>query len=58
MVFNTEGSASYLKYNVKKPCDDQCTILGMVADLEYADGSSANVTNDVRVMLKIIPEKY
>ncbi|KAF1811640.1 hypothetical protein P152DRAFT_514786 [Eremomyces bilateralis CBS 781.70] len=35
---------NYPDLNIDKPCDD-CRIVGVNADLEYADGSSANVTN-------------
>lgn len=48
MVWNMEGATTTLKYNVKKPCSYECTILSISADLEYFDGSSANVTNEVR----------
>jgi hypothetical protein len=48
LIFSTEGSASSMQSGVKKPCDNECTLLGLVADIEYADGSSANMSNKVR----------
>jgi hypothetical protein len=35
------------KVGAKKPCSGQCTVLGLKADLEYADGKQAN--NDLGV---------
>ena len=41
-----EGATTNVKFNVKKPCDE-CVILRIVSDIEYADGSPANITTDV-----------
>jgi hypothetical protein len=43
-VLNVQGMADSLTVGVKKPCDE-CTLLTLVADLEYADGSPANNSN-------------
>jgi hypothetical protein len=44
---NTLGEAGSLwnfgDTEVKKPCDDKCTIVGMNAGLEYPDGTNANI---------------
>lgn len=47
LMWNVEGISTSLRYNIRRPCDEECTILGISADLEYADGSSANVSNGV-----------
>jgi len=46
LMWNMEGSASNLRFGIKKPCDE-CTILRIDSGIEYADGSSANITNQV-----------
>jgi hypothetical protein len=47
LMWNVEGTATSFHMNVRRPCEDECMILGIQADLEYADGSAANVTNGV-----------
>ena len=39
MLFN------YPETNVEKPCAGDCVLLGMNADLEFADGTNANNSN-------------
>jgi len=46
-VLKIQGVSNTLNVGVKKPCEGQCTILTLSADLEYADGSPANTTNGV-----------
>jgi hypothetical protein len=47
LMFDQEGISTSFHLNVRRPCDEECTILGIQADLEYADGSPANVSNGV-----------
>lgn len=44
-VLNVQGMSNTLKIGAKKPCDNECTLLSLIADLEYADGSAANNAN-------------
>jgi hypothetical protein len=46
LLWNMEGAAQHIRYAVSKPCN-QCMILRVESDIEYADGSPANLTNDV-----------
>jgi hypothetical protein len=43
---NVQGMSDTLTVGAKKPCDE-CTILTLAADLEFADGSVANNANGV-----------
>jgi hypothetical protein len=36
---------NYPELNVERPCQGNCVLLSMEADLEYADGSNANTAN-------------
>jgi hypothetical protein len=36
---------NYPDLDVKRPCTGECILLGLNADLEYADGSNANIGN-------------
>jgi len=45
LYWSMEGISTNFKLNVRRPCDKECLILGITADLEYADGSSANTTS-------------
>jgi hypothetical protein len=43
-LMGEEGMLSnYPHENLDKPCKGDCTIIGMQAGLEYADGSNANI---------------
>lgn len=44
-LLNVQGMSNTLKIGAKKPCDKECTMLGLFADLEYADGSAASNSN-------------
>lgn len=44
-VLNVQGMSNTLKIGARKPCEKECTMLGLKADLEYADGSAANNSN-------------
>ncbi|KAF2663348.1 hypothetical protein BT63DRAFT_461457 [Microthyrium microscopicum] len=39
---NIKGMADTFAIGAKKPCDGECTILGLVGDIEYADGKPAS----------------
>jgi hypothetical protein len=42
------GSGTLFNYpdlNVERPCDGECVLLSIQADLEYSDGRNANTTN-------------
>ena len=41
-ILNVQGMATTLKIGAKKPCDGECTVLGLNADIEYADGKPAS----------------
>lgn len=47
MILNVQGMSNTLKIGAKKPCDGECTMLSLFADLEYADGTAANNANGV-----------
>jgi hypothetical protein len=51
-LWNMEGAAQHIRYGITKPCN-QCMILRVESDLEYADGSPANITKDVSMKLNI-----
>lgn len=40
---------NYADLEVDKPCEDDCIILRQWADLEYADGSQANVDTGLQL---------
>jgi hypothetical protein len=40
-LMNVQGMVDTFNMNVKKPCDNHCTILSLFADLEFADGTAA-----------------
>jgi hypothetical protein len=42
-----------LNVGIKKPCDKECTILALQADLEYADGKPATNKDGVRQNLSM-----
>lgn len=45
--WKVQGAATSFRLNIKRPCETECTILGIQADIEYADGSPANASNGV-----------
>jgi hypothetical protein len=47
-ILKVQGMATTLKFGAKKPCDDECTVLGLQADIEYADGKKASNAQGVR----------
>lgn len=40
-----QGMSNAIKIGAKRPCEGECTLLSVTADLEYADGSPANNSN-------------
>jgi hypothetical protein len=46
LLWNMEGGATNVKFGIKKPCDE-CVILKIASDIEYADGSIATMATDV-----------
>ncbi|KAE9986858.1 hypothetical protein EG328_004577 [Venturia inaequalis] len=44
-LLGVRGLADTLKIGAKKPCNGECLMLTMTADLEYADGSPGNNSN-------------
>jgi hypothetical protein len=44
LYWQMEGISTAFRLNIRRPCDKTCMILGIEADLEYADGSSANTS--------------
>jgi len=47
LMWNVEGTATSFQMNVRRPCDDECMILGIKADVEYADGTIADTSTGV-----------
>jgi hypothetical protein len=47
VMLNHPGIATSLKFNVKKPCEDDCMVLHIESGLEYADGSQATMDSGV-----------
>lgn len=47
-ILNVQGMSNTLEIGVKKPCEKECTLLSVVADMEYADGKAMK-TKDVRI---------
>jgi hypothetical protein len=45
--WKTQGVATNFRMNIKRPCEEECTILGIEANMEYADGTLANTTSGV-----------
>jgi len=43
VMLNHPGIATSLKFNIKKPCEDDCMILHIESGLEYADGKEATM---------------
>jgi hypothetical protein len=43
--WSMEGISTTFRLNVKRPCEEDCMILGIEAAIEYADGSPANTSN-------------
>jgi hypothetical protein len=46
-ILNVQGMATTLKVGAKKPCEGECTVLGLNADIEYADGIPASNSDGV-----------
>jgi hypothetical protein len=46
-VLHIRGVSNTFKFNVSKPCEGDCTILTLSADLEYEDGTAATTQNGV-----------
>jgi hypothetical protein len=46
-ILHIRGVSNTMKFNVTKPCEGQCTILTLSADLEYEDGAAATTENGV-----------
>jgi hypothetical protein len=44
---NVQGMVNTFKIGAKKPCDGECTVLGLQGDIEYADGSTASNSQGV-----------
>lgn len=44
-LLGVRGMADTLKIRAKKPCEGECLLLTLNADLEYADGSPGNNSN-------------
>jgi hypothetical protein len=45
-IFGEKGSLfNWPMPNQEKPCEGECMLLGVNADLEYADGTNANIGN-------------
>jgi len=47
LMWNVEGTSTSFHINVRRPCDDECMILGIQAGLEYADGTPADTNTDI-----------
>jgi hypothetical protein len=47
-ILNVQGMSTTFTPNAKKPCED-CTLLTVEADLEYADGKPAANSNGVSI---------
>jgi hypothetical protein len=47
VILNHPGIATSLKFNIKKPCDDDCMVLHIESGLEYADGKEATMESGV-----------
>jgi hypothetical protein len=45
--WKTQGVSTSFHMNIKRPCEEECTILGIEANMEYADGSPANTSSGV-----------
>jgi hypothetical protein len=52
LAYKVEGTATSFRMNIKRPCEVECTILGIQADIEYADGTPANASTGVSRILK------
>jgi hypothetical protein len=44
---NVKGMSNKYSFGVKKPCEGECTILSVEADLEHFDGSKATNADGV-----------
>jgi hypothetical protein len=44
---NVKGMSNKYTFGVKKPCDGECIILSVEADLEHVDGSKATNADGV-----------
>ena len=53
-----QGMSNAVRFNAKRPCEGECTLLSVTADLEYADGSAANNSNGVCGVLQPQPLVY
>jgi hypothetical protein len=47
VILNHPGIATSLKFNVKKPCENDCMILHIESGLEYDDGKEATMESGV-----------
>jgi hypothetical protein len=47
VVLNHPGIATSLKFNVKKPCEEDCMVLHIESGLEYDDGKEATMESGV-----------
>jgi hypothetical protein len=50
-IMKVSGMSNTYDIGIKRPCDGQCTILSVIGDLEYADGSLGHNTNGVSILL-------
>jgi hypothetical protein len=55
VVWNVQGVSTSFHMNVKRPCEEECTILGIEANMEYADGSAANTSSGVSNLVYMPP---
>jgi hypothetical protein len=46
-TMHIRGMTSTLRMKAKKPCETDCTVLSLFSNLEYADGTAAEVSNGV-----------
>jgi hypothetical protein len=50
-ILNVQGMTNTFKIGAKKPCEGECTVLGLQGDIEYADGKPASNSEGVRCPL-------
>ena len=55
MLLNVGGMGYALDIGAKKPCEGQCTMLSLLASLEFADGSPAENEKGVSKIRKLSP---
>jgi hypothetical protein len=49
-LMKVAGMSNSYTIGVKKPCEGECTVLSVMANMEYADGSSADNSNGVSLL--------